>query len=177
MKRNNKLTKLAISTLLIASTVAYGSSVSAAPNCDPNSPLTQAFGGCGGVLGGTLDLKSIIALIFRFLLIGAILWVVWNIVRAGITIAGAKEDAEQRQNGLKSIVNAAIGLVVALSAFIITNTITNQLGTPIDASNVGTTCRGVVNVNGKEITKIGTLDSSDGQCKDVNGQVIPNSNL
>jgi hypothetical protein len=165
MKKINKLTK--ISALVLANTVYFGytSFASAADNCNPDSPLGKVFK-CGGVFGGTISLQSIITLVFQIILVAAILWVVWNIVRAGITIAGAKEDAEARQNGLKSIINAAIGLVVCLSAFAIVNTITDQLGVD-PTTEIGLPCTG----KSGDITKAGTINNS-GDCQTVDGETL-----
>jgi hypothetical protein len=98
--------------------------------------LEAAFGGAGL---SNLDFQSVITIVFQILLAAAILWVVYNIVLAGIKIAGAKEDADKRKEGLKSIVNAAIGLVVALSAFAIVQIVQRQL-TGSSNAQLGTPC-------------------------------------
>jgi hypothetical protein len=89
---------------------------------------------------------------------------------AGIKIAGAKEDADKRKEGLKSIVNAAIGLVVAISAFAIVNTITSQFGQTKQGA-IGLPCTGkdtvTVNQQNREITRVGRR-TADGGCQYVN---------
>jgi amino acid transporter len=120
MTSTNKAKKIfTLMSTFAVTTVFAISSVSAAT-------VAEAFGGSNLA---SLNLSELAATVFKILLAVAILWVVFNIVMAGIKIAGAKEDADKRKEGLKSIVNAAIGLVVALSAFLITNTVARQIST------------------------------------------------
>jgi len=169
MKSSNKLIMLAATAGTTFLSTAFINTASAA--CDPNSALGMAFG-CDGIFSGEINLKSIIALIFRILVVAAILWVVYNMVVAGITIAGAKEDADKRKNGLKSIINACIGLVVCLSSYAITNTVQKQLGTDVDPS-IGVPCTGT-DANG--LTSTGTVDPTDGECKDLDGNPLIRDN-
>jgi hypothetical protein len=73
-----------------------------------------------------------IANIFMFLIAIVIFIVVARIVFAGITIANAKEDPEQRTEGFKKALNAIIGLIVALSSLGITTIIQNTFGGEIN---------------------------------------------
>ncbi len=132
MNRVNKIAKLA--TSLGVGVVLFGSRLAFAADTKAGD---LGLGGTNGAFGqnqifgpeGTINPQAIVRLVFQVLLAAAILWVVYNIVLAGLKIAGAKDDAEKRKNGLKSIVNAAIGLVVALSAFAIVNTLKGSFNT------------------------------------------------
>lgn len=77
---------------------------------------------------GILDLGSVITFVFNIVLYAALLWAVWHIVLAGFTITKAKDNAEERKKGIDAIINAVIGLVVALLAFVIVSVVTNFLG-------------------------------------------------
>lgn len=122
MKKINKIVK--VLSVLGVSAMAMSTSAFAAGGT--TSGISSIFP-TTGILSDSLDLQSIVVLVFRILLSVAVLWVVYNIVLAGIKIAGAKDDADKRKNGLKSIVNAAIGLVVALAAFAIVTTVQKQI--------------------------------------------------
>lgn len=85
-----------------------------------------------------------LALVFEVFLAIVILVVVFRIVMAGIGIAGAKEDAEKRMEGFKSLLNASIGLIIAISAFVVTVYLAGLLGQDsstdlIDCNNIPTT--------------------------------------
>jgi hypothetical protein len=157
MKSINKLAKV-IATAG-ATGLAMASSAFAADN-----GLSSVFPK-NGILSNSLDLQSIVVLVFRILLAVAVLWVVYNIVLAGIKIAGAKDDADKRKNGLKSIVNAALGLVVALAAFAIVNTVQKQItGEPGGGAAIGFPCR-YAGANGD--VKLGVKTAAG--CTDENG--------
>lgn len=132
MKQTNKLQKLFSLLLAVAMTIMAYTAVNVANAqsipCEETA-LGAAFG-CGGLLGGdgTINVESIVTLVFRIVLYAAVLWTVWNVVLAGIKIAGAKEDADKRKEGIQAVINAVIGLVVALLAFGIVTTVTRQIG-------------------------------------------------
>ncbi len=88
---------------------------------------------------GKFDLESLVRLVFQIILYAAILWTVWNVVLAGIKIAGAKEDADKRKEGIQAVINAVIGMVVALLAFGIVSTVAGLLGTNIKKFELSTT--------------------------------------
>lgn len=77
---------------------------------------------------GQVDLGSIVSFIFNIVLYGALLWSVWHIVLAGFIITKAKDNADERKKGIDAIINAVIGLVVALLAFVIVSVVTRFLG-------------------------------------------------
>ena len=172
----NKLGGLALA-LGVAVTTLGGSAFAQTTNTtgtgatdtECSSALGRVFG-CDGLIGGTINLQSIIAFVFRILLIAAILWVVYNIVMAGMKIAGAREDADKRKEGLKSVVNAAIGLVVSLSAFAITNTVAKQVGSEADISRAGIPCTGTYVSNGTNVSAVGSM--VNGVCKDEFGNPL-----
>lgn len=133
MKTQKKLSKVFnlilaafLAVMVLTTTVSANSN---AGECKETSGLGAAFG-CGTILGkdGTISVTSIVTLVFRIILYAAILWTVWNVVLAGIKIAGAKEDADKRKEGIQAVINAVIGLVVALLAFGIVTTVVNQVG-------------------------------------------------
>mgnify|MGYP005849116041 CR=1 FL=1 len=133
MKQTNKLQKLFSLLLAVAITVMAYTALNVAsaqttnPKCEETA-LGAAFGCSGLLTNGTIDPSSIITLVFRIILYAAVLWTVWNVVLAGIKIAGAKEDADKRKEGIQAVINAVIGLVVALLAFGIVTTVTRQIG-------------------------------------------------
>jgi membrane associated rhomboid family serine protease len=182
MTKTSKLNKLSgvalalgvavtsLSGSAFAQTTTTGSG-STATSAECAGALGKVFG-CDGLIGGTINLQSIIAFVFRILLIAAILWVVYNIVMAGMKIAGAREDADKRKEGLKSVVNAAIGLVVSLSAFAITNTVAKQVGSEADINRAGIPCTGTYIPVGST-TSVSALGSMvNGLCKDEFGNTL-----
>ena len=137
MSKANQPTKYAVALSTVSAMfVTMAGSASA-------QSLADAFPS-GGFLDQGLNIGSLIVAAFSLLLAAAVLWVIYNIVVAGIKIAGAKEDAEKRKNGLKSIVNAGLGLVVALGAFAITTTTSTLLfgddSTISDADEITVPC-------------------------------------
>lgn len=159
MKTNKSLNKVfgvVLATSMTWAAIAAGSLVDA----QSTSVFCQAFP-CNGILGpnGTIDINSIITLVFRIILYAAVLWTVWNVVLAGLKIAGAKEDADKRKEGIQAVINAVIGLVVALLAFGIVATVTNTLnaGNVIELS--GVPCTG--HATGSTVYKAG-FKSKDG---------------
>lgn len=160
MKTNKSLNKVfgvVLATSMTWAAIAAGSLVDA----QSTSVFCQAFP-CNGILGpnGTIDINSIITLVFRIILYAAVLWTVWNVVLAGLKIAGAKEDADKRKEGIQAVINAVIGLVVALLAFGIVATVTNTL----NAGNLeltGVPCTG--HRNGSTVYEAGFKDNT-GKC-------------
>ncbi|MCX8034844.1 MAG: pilin [Candidatus Dojkabacteria bacterium] len=92
-----------------------------------NAQLSSAFPTPFGE-GGRLNLGAIVSFVFNIVLYAALLWAIWHIVLAGFTITKAKDNAEERKKGIDAIINAVIGLVVALLAFVIVSVVTNFLG-------------------------------------------------
>lgn len=141
MTRTKKLNKLLTFLFSVFLGVAVlGSGVVNAQNntCNTNSGLGSVFG-CSIVNSdGGFDVNSVITLVFQFVIGAAVLWVVWNIVLAGIKIAGAKEDADKRKEGIQAVINALIGLVVALLAWGVVVIVANTVGGNI--REVGTPC-------------------------------------
>jgi amino acid transporter len=159
MKSINKLAKVIATVGVTGMTMASSAFASSA---------VESVFPKNGILSDSLDVQSIIDLVFRILLAVAVLWVVYNIVLAGIKIAGAKDDADKRKNGLKSIINAALGLVVALAALPIVNTVQKQItGTPGAGAQVGLPCK----YRSGDIIKIGVKTSAG--CTDENGAPQP----
>lgn len=143
MKTNNKTLNKVFGLLVavfMTFTVVTATNVANAQN---NNILCAAFP-CNGILGasGTIDVASIVTLVFRIILYAAVLWTVWNVVLAGLKIAGAKEDADKRKEGIQAVINAVIGLVVALLAFGIVATVTSTIGAGNVGQNVGAPCTG-----------------------------------
>lgn len=122
---------------------------------------------------GKIDIGSFIGLVFQVVLYAALLWTVWNVVLAGIGIAGAKEDGEKRKKGIQAVINAVIGLVVALLAFGIVNTVTGLLGANIDNLEVTTTpCIGTDNSTRISFSGFLTRDGRECVLKDSSGREI-----
>ncbi len=123
MSNQNKLKQiiftLIISTFLFAF-VAYP------VNAQLANVFPTPFGG-----DGRLDLGAIVTFFFNIVLYVALLWAVWHIVLAGFTITKAKDNADERKKGIDAIINAVIGLVVALLAFVIVSVVTNFLGVSV----------------------------------------------
>jgi hypothetical protein len=71
---------------------------------------------------------DLMVIIFQTVLGLAVALVVFRIVMAGMKIANAKEDPDKRNEGLKMLMNAVIGLVVAISAYGITTLVRNTFG-------------------------------------------------
>lgn len=150
MRANKTLNKV-FSFILAASMAFMVFTAAGAANAQSNNCATSTLGavfGCNGLLdsSGGINVSSIVQLAFRIILYAAVLWTVWNVVLAGIKIAGAKEDADKRKEGIQAVINAVIGLVVALLAFGIVTTVTKNIGasnvevtsTPCTAHNTGT---------------------------------------
>lgn len=142
MKTNKLANKLLglVMVFMMTWTMVAGTSVASAQT----NVLCAAFP-CNGILGpnGSIDITSIITLVFRIILYAAVLWTVWNVVLAGLKIAGAKEDADKRKEGIQAVINAVIGLVVALLAFGIVATVTNTLNAGEAGALTGTPCSGI----------------------------------
>lgn len=146
----NKLLKLLFTFVILLSFVGVpalaggGKPSTNNPACnDPNSAvygsqecIRQKLGldtvNTDGFFARTNPLDYII-LAFQILLAIVILIVVYRIVVAGITIANAKEDADKRKEGFVKMLNAVIGLVVALSSYGIVMAINNAFGVKIDS--------------------------------------------
>lgn len=118
-------------SLQIAMMVAGFVNASKAANDCENSTLGRVFG-CSGIFGGgNIDLASIIQVIFNILIAAAILWTAYHIILAGFKIVGGKEDASKREEGIKAVTNAALGLVVVLLAGGATFAVTKFVGGPV----------------------------------------------
>jgi hypothetical protein len=155
----NKLFGLFVAVFMTFSVVTTVSVADAQSNF-----LCAAFP-CNGILGpnGSIDLVSIVTLVFRIILYAALLWTVWNIVLAGLKIAGAKEDADKRKEGIQAVINAVIGLVVALLAFGIVLTVTNTLNAGNVANITGIPCTGIRPGSTPPVAAAGFRDSAN-QC-------------
>lgn len=133
MKNINKLAKV------IAMTGATGLAMASTTFASSNG-LSSVFPK-DGLLGSSLDMQNVVNIGFRLLIAGVIAWVVYNIVLAGMKIAGAKDDPEKRKKGLQSIINASLGLIVALAAFAIVNTLTKQITGEPPTTAIGLPCK------------------------------------
>lgn len=78
------------------------------------------------------DPRSIVTVLFQLILGIVVILVVYRIVVSGMMIANAKEDADKRKDGLKSVMNAVIGLVIAFSAYGITLLVLQAFGVKPD---------------------------------------------
>ena len=167
MRAKNTLNKV-FSFILAASMAFMVFTAAGTANAQSNSCATSTLGavfGCSGLLdsSGGINVSSIVQLVFRIILYAAVLWTVWNVVLAGIKIAGAKEDADKRKEGIQAVINAVIGLVVALLAFGIVTTVTRNIGasnveitsTPCTAKNTG------VPANSPNLTFTGFVSNKD----------------
>jgi uncharacterized protein YacL len=83
----------------------------------------------------TASTETITTIAVQLLLAAMILLVVYRIVVAGIKIANAKEEADKRKEGFKSIANAGIGLVIVLSSYGFSAAILRYLATEIPNIN------------------------------------------
>lgn len=128
-----------------------------------DSTLGAVFG-CEGIFdqSGGLNIPSIVQMVFNVILYAAILWTVWNVVLAGIKIAGAKEDADKRKEGIQSVINAIIGLVVALLAFGIVNTVTKNIGvTTLEVNSTPCTATNEETADNKGLKFTGFIDKKN----------------
>lgn len=162
MSKTNKVFKFGVASLLVATSLMSMASAQGLSDVFPKN----------GLLGDSLNINSIVVTGFKLILAIAVIWVVYNIVVAGIKIAGAKDDADKRKNGLKSIVNAAIGLVVALSAFAIVNTVQNQITGRVD-TNINLPCSYDIPNGGGVGTGITTNERGTRECKSTDGNFYP----
>jgi hypothetical protein len=165
----NKLFGFVLAVVMMTTALTAGSVASA--QAGQNSFLCAAFP-CNGILGpgGTIDITSIVALVFRIILYAAVLWTIWNIVLAGIKIAGAKEDADKRKEGIQAVINAVIGLVVALLAFGIVSTVLGSFNAN-NSLDLSVPCTGFRTENGGiRVAKAGFRGTGDqaGICYEQN---------
>jgi len=137
--------------------------VSNAQTACENTTLGAVFG-CTGLISGDggINIASIVQLAFRIILYAAVLWTVWNVVLAGIKIAGAKEDADKRKEGIQAVINAIIGLVVALLAFGIVTTVTRNIGaSSVEITSTPCTARNTETQNSNGLTFTGFVDAKN----------------
>lgn len=136
----------------------------AATSCDEISWLPDVF--CG--VSGVFDVESIVRMALYLIIVAAIIWALFNIVRAGLEWSGAAEDPEKKKKATQRIINAVIGLVIVVASFTILSLVSNWFGGNL-ATRIGQPCagdgdyEGVVGIVKREGTVYKCIDPDTGQ--------------
>lgn len=114
-----------------------------------------------------LKFDNLIDTILNLLFVVLILFFIVRVIVTGIKVGGAGGDTAKRQEAIKGLINAIIGLVISLLALVITNFVLGFLGvaTPTsilpDCSQISdTTSRQTCEKNNQKLTNKGNLKNS-----------------
>lgn len=131
MKAKN--VKKVIQSVSLAGTallMATGVSAAEAPGWVPDALTTAS---------GVFDIESIVRLGLYLVIVAAIIWALWNVIRAGLEWTGAAEDPEKKKSATQRIINAIIGLIIVVASFTILSLVSNWFGGDL-AGSIGQPC-------------------------------------
>lgn len=133
-------------------------------------PLTFADDGtlCGStnplcnVPSTVTDIPKLISLLLSIAIAVAVLWTLFNLIKAGIQYTGSGADASKKKEALGSVISAVVGLVIVLVSFVIIEFVGGFFNLNVNDTarrlNLGI-CADPINKTRTGIKTYGTIDS------------------
>lgn len=136
---NAKNVMKGLKTTAVSALVTLGATGAAAAASCPGW-LPEAL--CSGEDGAlSFDLQSVIRIFLYIVIVAAILWSLWNIVRAGLEYSSAAEDPEKKKKATQRIISAVVGLVIVVVSFVILSLIGSWFGADTGEQIIGIPCQ------------------------------------
>lgn len=73
----------------------------------------------GNISSNVTNFSSLIKLLLQIAVAAAILWTLFNLIKAGIVYTGAGADAGKKKEAIGSVISAVVGLVIVLLSLVI----------------------------------------------------------